>query len=383
MALKNVKIVFDRRKRAASRGVGSVEILVYLNRLQRKYISFGECSPFEWSKWRTSKTLLEAAQRYQSIVYIMELNGLPMTIDQFNVLAGFDSQEEVKAKQQEPRLGSFLDFMEEAILNDDIAPYTKQQRLVALRSLREFGQIETFADLTPANIQDFDGWLRKPKDGKHYAGTTIDNYHKRVHKYIRKAYERGIIERDPYECVKIVHGKNKERKPLLEQELVKLRDTEMPTKALEKVRDLFVFAAYTGLAYVDVMSFDFKSMAELNGDMFYIDGKRTKTGTDFYTPILPPAMRVLEKYNFKLPSISNQKVNLYLHAIEAHLGLNKNISFHVARHTFATVVLSYNVPIDKVARMLGHKNIKTTQIYAKILKTSIQDQGERLAQMMM
>lgn len=382
MALKNVKVVYDRRKKAERCGKGTVEVLVYLNRLQRKYIVYGECTPMEWLKLRESKSLVETTQRYQSIVFIMEMNGLPMTIDQFNVLAGFTSVESEVLKQ-EPQRGSFLDFMEEAILKDDLAPYTKQQRLVALRSLREFGQIVTFADLTPANIQDYDGWLRMSRNGKRYAGTTIDNYHKRVHKYIHKAYERGIIERDPYDCVKIVHGKNKERKPLLEQELVLLRDAEIKDKCLERVRDLFIFAAYTGLAYVDAAAFDFETMTEQLGGIYYIDGKRTKTGSDFYTPILPPAMDVLKKYNFKLPFISNQKVNMYLHVLEKQLGIKKSISYHVARHTFATVVLSYNVPIDKVARMLGHKNIKTTQIYAKILKTSIQDQGERLAKMMM
>ena len=74
---------------------------------------------------------------------------------------------------------------------------------------------------------------------------------------------------------------------------------------------------------------------------------------------------------------------MYLHVLEKQLGIKKRISFHIARHTFATVALSYNVPIDKVARMLGHKNIKTTQIYAKILKNSVHDQAQNLARMMM
>lgn len=307
--------------------------------------------------------------------------GEDLTKENLNAHLGFAREKE----KENPLDGSFIEFMRNCISKENIKLNTQKQRLVAMRALESYGRIVTFADLTPSNIQALDVWLRQQRTpmGKLYDKTTIDNYHKRIHRYVRKAYESEIISRDPYDSVKLAHGKNKERKPLLEQELIALRDTEMPTRSLEKVRDLFVFASYTGLAYVDVMGFDFKTMAELNGAMYYIDGKRTKTGSDFYTPILPPAMSVLEKYNYRLPQISNQKANLYLHAIEAHLGMNKKLTFHVARHTFATVVLSYNVPIDKVARMLGHKNIKTTQIYAKILKTSIQDQGERLAKMMM
>ena len=285
----------------------------------------------------------------------------------------------------DPKQGSFIDFMRDCIAQEQIDHDTRRQRLVSLRDVEAFGKIKTFADLTPANITDYDLYLRAKRkpNGEPFGSATIDNYHKRLHHYIMMAYQKELIDRDPYLAVKIKRGRNKERKPLLEQELVLLRDAEIKDRYLQRVRDLFVFAAYTGLAYIDVMSFDFETMTEKQDDIIYIDGKRTKTGSDFYTPILPPALAVLEKYNYELPRISNQKLNMYLHVLEKQLGIKKNISFHVARHTFATVVLSYNVPIDKVARMLGHKNIKTTQIYAKILKSSVQDQASRLVKMMM
>ena len=166
-------------------------------------------------------------------------------------------------------------------------------------------------------------------------------------------------------------GKCKERRPLSERELKLIREAELPDKEA-KVRDLFIFAAYTGLAFCDVMDFKFKTMTEQSGDMYFIDGSRLKTGTNFFTPILPPAMEVLQRYNYQLPKISNQKANDYLHLIETRLGINKSITFHVARHSFATLSLSHDVPIEKVARMLGHTDIKTTQIYAKILKTTVE-----------
>ena len=312
----------------------------------------------------------------------MELLGEPMTLDSLNSRLGIAVK---KSYQSEYSDESFIAFMRDCIAKENIDHETKRQRLVSLRDVEAFGKLKTFADLTPSNIKDYDLYLRAKRkpNGEPFGSATIDNYHKRLHHYIMFAFQKEMISRDPYLSVKIKRGKNKERKPLLEDELVVLRDAKITDKYLDRVRDLFIFAAYTGLAYIDVMSFDFETMTEQQDKMFFIDGKRTKTGSNFYTPILPPAMEVLKKYDFKLPMISNQKLNMYLHVLEKQLGIKKRISFHIARHTFATIALSYNVPIDKVARMLGHKNIKTTQIYAKILKNSVHDQAQNLARMMM
>lgn len=111
-------------------------------------------------------------------------------------------------------------------------------------------------------------------------------------------------------------------------------------------------------------------MTKKEGDLYYIDGSRIKTDTKYFTPILAPAMKVLEKYDYRLPKISNQKANDYLHVIQTELRIRQNLTFHVARHSFATLALAHDVPIENVARMLGHENIKTTQIYAKILNGS-------------
>ena len=161
-----------------------------------------------------------------------------------------------------------------------------------------------------------------------------------------------------------------------------MREMKLPEREA-RIRDLFIFAAYTGLAFCDTQDFDFRTMTEQIGDLYYIDGSRLKTGTNFFTPILPPAMEVLKKYNFKLPKISNQKANDILHMIEVRMGLNKPVTFHVARHSFATLSLSHDIPIEKVARMLGHKDIKTTQIYAKVLKSTIANHASDLSKVIL
>ena len=114
--------------------------------------------------------------------------------------------------------------------------------------------------------------------------------------------------------------------------------------------------------------------------MYYIDGSRIKTDTKFFTPILAPAMKVLEKYDYQLPKISNQKANDYLHVIQMELHISQKLTFHVARHSFATMALAHDVPIENVARMLGHQDIKTTQIYAKVLRSTIERHATALQQ---
>jgi len=371
-------VVFDRKRTMERRGIGKVEIHIKLPLGARKYITVKECDIQEWMEYSKSKELAALVASYEGIVSSMVTLGEELTRE--NLEAHLYNKKGGKP-EKDPLQESFLDFMRNCIEKEDIDRETRRQRLVSLHDVEAFGKLQTFADLTPANIREYDFHVRAKKkaDGKPFASATIDNYHKRLHHYIRMAYEREIINRDPYDSVKIARGRNKERKPLLEEELVKLRDAELDAGYLDRVRDLFVFSAYTGLAYVDVMSFDFFTMAEQNGDMFYIDGKRTKTGTDFYTPILPPAMKILKKYKFQLPKISNQKLNMYLHVVEAKVGIRKKICFHLARHSFATMVLAHDVPIDKLARMLGHKNVKTTQVYAKILKSTINTHSSRLA----
>ena len=152
---------------------------------------------------------------------------------------------------------------------------------------------------------------------------------------------------------------------------MKIRQAECSGR-IDRARDLFVFMAYTGLAYCDMSVFNYSTMTEEHTDYTYIDGSRMKTGSNFFTPILPPAMEVLKKYNYKLPVVSNQKINDYLDILRERLGINKKVTCHIARHSFATLILSYDMPIENLKRMLGHKNITTTQIYGKILKSNVE-----------
>ena len=370
MAKKFVTAVFDRRKEVEKKGTGNVEILIYVSLKCRKLIPMKRVTPQEWLVYQDSKELNEAIGRYEAIVSSMVFLGEEMTLANLNSKLGITKKE----KKEVDVNGSFVDYMTEAIKKEQIQQSTRTSREVILTGLIEFGRIQTFADLTPNNLRDFDTWLR---DGTR-CDITVAKYHKVVHRYVRQVFERGIIDRDPYNSVSYPRGRYKERRPLTEEELNLIRSLNLPPKE-DKVRDLFIFSAYTGLAFCDIMLFDFDTMTEKHGDLVYIDGNRLKTGSNFFTPIYKPAMDVLVKYNYRLPRISNQKGNDYLHLIESRANLHKNLTFHLARHTFATISLSHDIPVENLARMLGHKDIKTTQHYAKILKSTVQRHAENLS----
>jgi len=153
------------------------------------------------------------------------------------------------------------------------------------------------------------------------------------------------------------------------------------TERLNQVRDIFLFCCFTGLAYADVNKLKRNEIVKgLDGEM-WIFTKRKKTDTPSRIPLLPSALTLLDKYTDHpvcsnlgkaLPVSTNQKMNAYLKEIAGICGIDKPLTFHIARHTFATTVtLSNGVPIESVSKMLGHTNIKTTQHYAKILDLKV------------
>tara|TARA_R110002074_G_scaffold273224_1_gene444818 strand:- start:55 stop:693 length:639 start_codon:yes stop_codon:yes gene_type:complete len=172
-----------------------------------------------------------------------------------------------------------------------------------------------------------------------------------------------------------------ERVYLTEDEIQKLMDKEFATERLSLVADIFLFSCYTGLAYIDVKNLTKSHISiGIDGDK-WIFTHRQKTESASKIPILPVTQIIIDKYvdhpkcianSSLLPIFSNQKMNAYLKEIAVVCEINKELTFHIARHTFATTVtLSNGVPIESVSKMLGHKNLRTTQHYAKVLDRKV------------
>ena len=369
---KHVRVVYDRKKVSAKTGTGKIELSIYLQEGERKWITVGKASPSEWMAIAESTTIQAKVTHYEEVIKAMVLLQEDMTIDNFNRHAELDelniNQGKIMYKGTDLRQ-PFVDYCLDHVEKEGLAKNSIKDTKVAFNLVKESGYLKTFADLTKSNIIAFDKWLRKDNNRSDY---TIHGYHKKVKKYTKLLFQLEMIAEDPYQYVKFPKGSNKERNPLDESELLKMRKLKC-TGHLDRARDLFIFMAYTGLAFCDMELFDFETMTVDRIDYTYIDGERLKTGSNFFTPILPPAMDVLKKYNYKLPLISNQKLNEYCHVIEALCQINKPVTCHIGRHSFATLMINYGFPLESVKKMLGHKDIKTTQIYAKISTKMVED----------
>ena len=202
---------------------------------------------------------------------------------------------------------------------------------------------------------------------------------------IIKAQRDGISFHDPYLSYKMTQEKV-DRGYLSEDEVIAIATKEISIPRLDQVRDVFIFACYTGLAYSDLAQLRAENIKKMFDGKLWIVTHRQKTKTNVNVPLLPMAEKILRKYEGKyldgelLPILSNQKTNAYLKEIADICGIEKNLTFHLARHTFATTMtLGKGVPIESVSKMLGHTNIQTTQIYARITNEKISHDMENLA----
>ena len=191
------------------------------------------------------------------------------------------------------------------------------------------------------------------------------------------ARNNNWISSDPFSNFKIKRKKS-DRGYLTQDELVAMMRKKFKVKRLEQVRDVFVFCCFTGLSYIDVKNLKNEHIQKAFDGTFWIRKKREKTGVQSDVLMLKIAKLILDKYNgmsgdgYVLPVISNQNINGYLKEIADVCGIEKNLTFHVARHTFATTVtLAKGVPLETVSKMLGHTSLKTTQIYARITDQKI------------
>lgn len=369
---KHVRLVYDRKKVSAKTGTGKIELSVYLQEGERKWITVGEASPETWMTVAGSRSITSKMIHFEEIIRSMELLHEDMTIDNFCRHAEIDELSINKGKVMfngNDLRQSFVKFCRDHLEQENLAKNSIKDTNVVLNAVEASGILKTLADLTKANVFAFDAWLRRQKDKSDY---TIHGYHKKVKKYTKILWQLEMIASDPYQYVKFPKGSNKERNPLNEKELLKIRNLKC-SGHLERARDRFIFMAYTGLAFCDMDLFDFDTMTEERKDYTYIDGERLKTGSKFFTPILPPAMDVLKKYDYKLPKITNQKLNEYCHVIESLCEIHKPVTCHIARHSFATLMLYYGFTLEEVKKMLGHKDIKTTQIYAKLSTKMLED----------
>ncbi|PIQ35364.1 MAG: recombinase [Bacteroidetes bacterium CG18_big_fil_WC_8_21_14_2_50_41_14] len=233
-------------------------------------------------------------------------------------------------------------------------------------------------------ISNMDAYLRITRGCNH---NTTMKYIKNLKRVIHFAIDRDLLEIDPFIKFKTTI-KEVKRNFLSEEDLNKLMNKKFVVDRLDLVRDIFVFSCFTGLSYIDITTLSKNNISKGIDGNDWIVTDRKKTGTESRIILLPKAREIIDKYKDHpmvedkgtlLPIYSNQKMNGYLKEIADLTGIDFNLTFHLARHTFATTVTLQNgVSIETVSAMLGHKNIRTTQIYAKVVDQKISNDMSKL-----
>lgn len=229
------------------------------------------------------------------------------------------------------------------------------------------------SELTHVVIHDFDIYLRTVVALKPNSATKTLKFFKTVVIFAQKC---GVMTHDPF-INHHFHLEHVDRGFLTDEEIKRIMQKEFATPRLEAVRDIFIFSCFCGLAYIDVANLTQENIVTLDGKK-WIMTRRQKTNIPSNILLLDIPLMIIEKYKGRtkngklLPILSNQKMNNYLKEIADLCGIRKNLTYHLARHTFATMTLSKGVPIESVSKMLGHTNIKTTQIYARITNKKVE-----------
>lgn len=362
------RFVFDRKKTASREKKGLVQIEI-LYKGRRKWMTTGvKLYSDQWTEKSHVVKCVEAVE------YNRRLDTMKAAIDgyitglwearrdfDFEAFTRWYNAEEEKKKTFVEWLGEFI------AARSDIAESTRKTHAHLVGTLERWGVMVDFDELTTVNVMRFDDYLKSLG----LRQTTVGTYHKVMKTYVREALRRGLIAADPYATVKVDRGKSEWGRYLSAEEVGMMERAVMPSGTLDRVRNLFLMQCYTGLAYADLMECDFGRAETVDG-VRLLTGARRKTDVTYTTVLTARADAILAKYGGRLPHMSNQQYNLRLKVVAEACGINRPVASHWGRRTCGMLLLNDGLPIEIVARVLGHSDIRTTQAaYARILDRTV------------
>lgn len=366
MLYPNFRFVYNRRNNGTLSKKASVEIEITYNGKQKRIGTNVRLLVNQWDKKRmrvcdrTDAPSLNKQLETQMKGIMDATNDIMSGNEQFT----FDLLEATLRRRLKE---TFIDFVEERISSRrDIKKSTLDHHKSWYNIFRQQGYIKYYSDLTLYNIKKYDSWLHQ----RGISQATIWSHHKRLKVYIHEAMAMGMVNRNPYIGFRVSRGGTAEIKYLRVNEVKRIRSLVLEP-VFDNVRDLFIIQCYTGLSYADLMSVNWNDVQQ-HGDHYVLVDNRKKTKERYYIVLLQPVVDILVKHGYSLRRISNQKYNNYLKVVGALAGIKTRLTTHVGRHTFATMMLNEGVPIDIVAKMLGHSTSKTTSIYAEVLSESVE-----------
>lgn len=394
-----ISLVFDHRNRTPKGEEGPVEVRVTVNRKPyyintgvrvRKARLVGNCVRDD----ATSNDADMLNERLTTIVAIVEKEvnkclEARKPISVANIKSKVWDLVPMPDTETSPTI---VRWIEEYTRTANIANNTRLHYLTVARRLLEFGKMVRWEQLTVDNIYAWDVWLRSQEvpltknqkaagmEPQLISSDSVYNYHKYLKATINKAMKFQIMTANPYDQMKGMFKRTKRDVVdyLTEAQMKKVMAlTPVPGSQAALALDLFIFQMFTGLGYADTQIFDISQYRCIDGKWMHI-GQRVKTGVPYVSQLLPPVVEMLERNNWQVPKMANQRYNQILRAVGMVIGI-PNLHSHMGRHTFATYMLSNGAKIENVSRMLGHTNITQTQRYAKVLAKDVHDDFDKIA----
>lgn len=379
-------LVFNRKKKLNKKGMALVQVEAYLNRRKMYFSTRVYLKPEQWDVKRRMVKNHPNSDALNRMLYdfIADIEQKELGLWQQRRSISLDSLKDSIDKPENSG-NSFLTFFKEEVNNSSLKESTKQNHLSTLELLQEYKKDIVFTDLTFEFVSSFDNYLQS----KGYHLNTIAKHMKHLKRYVNVAINKEYMDIQKYAFrkykIKSIEGNHTHLSP---EELNKMENLILEGKftKLQKSKDAFLFCCYAGLRYSDFINLTAANIVELHQETWLIH-KSVKTGIDvrlsLYLLFEGKGLKVLEHYKedldgfFKLKDNSN--VNKDLNALAKLAKMDKRISFHTARHTNATLLIYSGANITTVQKLLGHKSVKTTQVYANIMDMTIVHDLEKAA----
>ncbi len=400
MLEKSFAILFYLKKpKAYTKGAMPIYLRITVNGVPKEMTTKQECEPERWNTYaQRVKGTNEASRNLNCYLDTLErqIHDARMKLMDSHTTITAEALKNALTGQTE-RSKMLLEVFGEhnrqmaALVDKDYSSATVKRYETTLEHVRSFLKLKyNITDIDVKSLSysfatDFEFYLKSTRKCNHNSAI---KYVGNMRKIVTYCLKSGFIPKDPIFGSKMA---NKEgvREYLSETEIKELQGKQFAIERLSQVRDLFLFSCYTGLAFIDVFQLTPSHIAIGVDGNNWVFTSRQKTETPSRVPILPQAQEIIEKYkdhpkcineNKLLPMLSNQKMNAYLKEVADLCGITKLLTFHIARHTFATTItLSNGVPIETVSKMLGHRSIRITQHYAKIIDKKVSEDMAKLA----
>ena len=300
--------------------------------------------------------------------------GKPFTMDAIKLFikSGYTSQ----GITFQTLVDEFLKSLRLKLKAGGMTPKRYRKYEVAIAHFLEHGSIRPemlVAEIKNQHILDFKHYMMSDN----FEPGTIAGFLQCLKSVFLFGLRNDLTKNNPFTGYKIGR-KYRDVRFLTEEEVQRIKDKEMPNERLERVKDLFLFQCFTSISYVDMALLDPKDFKSNEEGIQYLRKNRKKTGVEFFIVLLPEALAIAKKYDYKLPLLSNVKYNAYLKEIGTICEIDKPLHSHIGRHTAATYLLNKSVPMEMVAKVLGHTTTKQTRHYAKLLDQTVFDEFKKL-----